>query len=291
MRGHDRRPNRIGGSIPRGGREAPGSRTRSRAKGGLLEVAKALVAVVIVCGGLAWLFLWMLAPPAPRTPSNGAIAFGLAVQVGSEAEVRAHVCAEARQENEGRPFGYGDLLDEHGVEGPIREEVGYYGTGVTTDLGDSVVVFGDVPVEGGFDYETWAFEMKQDGPWWHWTEPPGREWKVCRLRPASEDEQALVEAERHGPPPTYRRTLCEEDPTDSVCPKDFTITVPETCQIPPPFDAFGRTWAYSEGAILASGEHAGQVYWVTEDMTFRSTSGALTRFHPIESAAERSETC
>lgn len=245
------------------------SRTSRGGSGGwephqaILLLSVCLIVVGVVVGACsAW--------SAPESPENAVIHFGTALQVGTEDEVRERVCSKARGEGLDRPFGYDDLrpLGAGGLE-----EFGYHGTGVVHEEGNSAVVFGDLTVEGGFDYETWAFELVNEGSW-----------KVCRVRPATSEELRLVSAERDSPPPTYRRTLCEQDPNANGCPIEFTITVPAGCATPPPFSAFDETWVYLEGPPLGPGEHAGQVYWESDDMTFIGPDDSLTRFRAIDSA-------
>jgi hypothetical protein len=221
---------------------------------------------VVAASGLGACSAWR----APETPENAVIHFGTALQVGTDEEVRDHVCSKARDEGRARPFGYEDLRPL-GAGG--SEEFGYHGTGVVREDGDSAVVFGDLTVEGGFDYETWAFDLVDEGTW-----------KVCRVRQATSEELRLVSAERDSPPPTYRRTLCEQNPDANGCPIEFTITVPAGCVAPPPFQAFDETWVYLEGPPLGPGEHPGHVYWESDDMTFIGPDNSLTRFRSIDAA-------
>jgi hypothetical protein len=201
---------------------------------------------------------------APDSPANATVGFMTDLQVGTEGDIRGRVCSEAKDEGRDRPFGY-EGLEERGS---------YHGTGVVREDGDAAVVFGDLTVEGGFDYETWAFELVDEGGW-----------KVCRVRPATPEELRLVTAERDSPPPTYRRTLCAEEPDDEVCPITFVITVPDGCDVPPPFEAFGERWRYSNGASLGPGQHEGQLYRTADEATFTTSTGGSTKFQVLDESS------
>jgi hypothetical protein len=219
-------------------------------------LALCMVAVSVLGACSAW--------TAPDSPANATVGFMTDLQVGTDDEIRGRVCSEARDEGRDRPFGY-EALEDRGS---------YHGTGVVREDGDSAVVFGDLTVEGGFDYETWAFELLDEGSW-----------KVCRVRPATSEELRLVSAERNSPPPTYRRTLCERNPENEVCPISFLIAVPDGCDVPPPFEAFGQRWEYSEGASLGAGQHDGQLYRTADEVTFTTPTGETTRFQVLDESS------
>lgn len=156
----------------------------SSVTGGRLQV---LAVVLVVIGGVGSLYVAATAlfgASSPETPGNAVVDLRMAIQLNDGERVRGRVCAEARNTARKLPFGYEDLEDKGS----------YFGTGVANTSSGESVVFGDIAVNDGLDYEIWAFELVLED----------QRWKVCRIRPPTADELSQVSAERAHPPPAPR---------------------------------------------------------------------------------------